>query len=73
MPPMKQRMRDSKRNSSKMFWFEAPTAFRTPISWLRSATETSMMFMTPMPPTMREMPATRERIPVMVLRSEPAG
>ena len=29
----------------------APSAFRTPISRVRSVTETSMMFMMPMPPT----------------------
>ncbi len=28
----------------------APTALRTPISFVRSVTETSMMFITPMPP-----------------------
>ena len=35
----------------------APSAFRSPISRIRSDTETSMMFITPMPPTSREMPA----------------
>ncbi len=29
----------------------APTAMRTPISFVRSVTDTSMMFITPMPPT----------------------
>ena len=29
----------------------APTALRTPISRVRSVTDTSMMFITPMPPT----------------------
>ena len=31
----------------------APSALRTPISRVRSVTETSMMFMTPTPPTTR--------------------
>ena len=35
----------------------APMAFRIPISLVRSVTVTSMMFMMPMPPTSREMPA----------------
>jgi hypothetical protein len=38
----------------------APTAIRIPISWVRSVTETSMMFMTPIPPTTREMTAIAE-------------
>ena len=32
----------------------APSALRTPISRVRSVTATSMMFMTPMPPTSSE-------------------
>ena len=35
----------------------APTAFRKPISRVRSVTDTSMMFMMPMPPTTSEMTA----------------
>ena len=31
----------------------APMALRTPISRVRSVTDTSMMFITPMPPTSR--------------------
>ena len=40
----------------------APSALRTPISRVRSVTDTSMMFMMPMPPTRRltaAMPASR--------------
>ena len=37
---------------------------RTPMSRVRSVTETSMMFMTPMPPTKRLTPATADRKPV---------
>ena len=36
----------------------APIAMRIPISRVRSVTETSMMFMMPIPPTSREMEAT---------------
>ena len=32
----------------------APTAWRSPISFVRSLTETSMMFMMPMPPTISD-------------------
>ena len=35
----------------------APMAFRMPISRVRSVTDTSMIFMIPMPPTSRDMPA----------------
>ena len=45
-------------------------ARRMPISRVRSVTETSMMFMMPMPPTTRLTPATAAsspvRVPVMV-------
>ena len=34
----------------------APSALRSPISWVRSVTETIMMAMTPMPPTRRATP-----------------
>ena len=36
----------------------APTALRIPISRVRSVTDTSMMFITPMPPTSSEIAAT---------------
>ena len=39
----------------------APTALRSPISRVRSVTETSMMFMMPIPPTSSEMPAIAPR------------
>ena len=42
----------------------APIAMRTPISRVRSATLTSMMFITPTPPTKSEMPATDNRSPL---------
>ena len=39
----------------------APIAMRTPISRVRSVTETSMMFMIPIPPTRSETPAIDQR------------
>ena len=44
----------------------APMALRMPISRVRSVTDTSMMFMMPMPPTSNEMPATAPRKREMV-------
>ena len=44
----------------------APSAFRIPISRVRSVTETSMMFITPTPATRREMPAMPPSIIDMV-------
>ena len=44
----------------------APTAIRTPISPVRSVTDTSMMFITPMPPTSSAMTAMDEISSVMV-------
>ena len=44
----------------RMSLWRAPTAMRMPISWVRSVTETSMMFITPMPPTTRAMAAMAE-------------
>src|SRR5205807_807803 len=50
-PPKPVRVMASIRNCQRMSLRRAPRAFRTPISRVRSVTETSMMFMTPMPPT----------------------
>ena len=44
----------------------APTAMRSPISRVRSVTETSMMFMMPMPPTIRLTSATPASSEVIV-------
>ena len=46
-----------------MFFLVAPMAFRMPISLVRSVTETSMIFITPTPPTIRptEETATMKR------------
>ena len=48
----------SNRNCRRISRCRAPTASRNPISRVRSVTETSMMFMIPMPPTASETPAT---------------
>ncbi len=48
---------DSMRNWRRMSLRRAPSALRTPISRVRSVTETSMMFMMTMPPTTSETPA----------------
>ena len=48
----------------------APSAFRIPISRVRSVTDTNMMFMMPMPPTSSEMPAMAVRTPTMTLIME---
>ena len=45
----------SARNWRTMSRRRAPMALRTPISRVRSVTDTSMMFITPMPPTSRPM------------------
>ena len=50
----------------------APNALRNPISRIRSVTDTSMMFMTPMPPTNSEMPATPPSRMVSVRSTEVA-
>ncbi len=51
----------------------APMALRMPISRVRSVTVTSMMFMTPMPPTSSEMAATAPSSTVKVLVDEVAA
>jgi hypothetical protein len=47
-------MIDSPRNWSWMAASVAPTATRTPISRVRSVTDTSITFMIPIPPTISE-------------------
>ena len=65
-PPPNERIADSIRNCSRMSEGVAPMALRMPISRVRSVTDTSMMFMMPMPPTSREMTATALRSEVIV-------
>jgi hypothetical protein len=55
-PPIAVTTIASDRNCERMSRCRAPVAIRTPISRVRSVTETSMMFMTPMPPTSSAMP-----------------
>ena len=54
-PPMELVMAASITNCCMMTPRFAPRALRMPISLVRSVTDTSMMFMTPIPPTRREM------------------
>ena len=56
MPPMELRTTASSRNCVRMCRLLAPTAMRMPISRVRSVTDTSMMFIMPMPPTSSEIP-----------------
>jgi hypothetical protein len=57
-PPSTDRKTASARNWARTSLRRAPTALRMPISRVRSVTLTSMMFMTPIPPTSSEMAAT---------------
>ena len=57
-PPTMLSITASTRNCSRMWRLLAPTAMRMPISRVRSVTETSRMFMMPMPPTSSEIEAT---------------
>ena len=61
IPPMKDRVADSMRNCVMTSLRRAPSALRTPISRVRSVTETSMMFMMTMPPTTSEMAASETK------------
>ena len=54
-PPVPVSVIASIRNCARISRRLAPTALRMPISRVRSVTETSMIFMTPMPPTSRPM------------------
>ena len=62
----------STRNWRRMTRGVAPSALRSPISRIRSVTDTSMMFMTPMPPTSSEIPATPPSRTVSVLSTDVA-
>ena len=70
VPPQADKMADSVRNWTITSRVVAPRALRMPISRVRSVTDTSMMFMMPMPPTTREMaaiPPTAAESPPMML------
>ena len=51
MPPTSASVIASMTNCDRMWLRRAPTALRSPISRVRSVTDTSMMFMMPIPPT----------------------
>src|SRR5216684_3379606 len=53
MPPKPVSVAASIRNCHMMSLRRAPIALRTPISRVRSVTDTSMMFITPIPPTIK--------------------
>ena len=55
IPPMLVSTEASVRNCARMLPFFAPIAYFSPISRVRTVTDTSMMFITPIPPTSREM------------------
>ena len=59
-------MSASMRNCMRMSVLVAPMALRIPISRVRSVTDTSMIFITPIPPTRSEMVATPARNIVIV-------
>ena len=61
-PPSIDSTTASTRNCSSTSLATAPMARRMPISRVRSVTDTSMMFMMPMPPTMRLIIATAATI-----------
>ena len=61
IPPSPVSITASRRNCVRMFLYVAPSAFLSPISFVRSVTETSIMFIMPIPPTMSEIAATAAR------------
>ena len=65
-PPIRQMNAASIRNCSRIVRRFAPMALRTPIYRVRSATETNMMFMMPMPPTNSASPVMKSPMPAMV-------
>ena len=56
-PPRNDIRTDSMRNCTRISLLVAPIALRRPISRVRSVTDTSMIFMMPMPPTKSEIAA----------------
>ena len=66
-PPRAEVVAASITNCRRMMPSLAPRALRIPISRVRSVTETSMMFIMPMPPTSREMPSMAARMAMTIL------
>ena len=58
-PPSAVTVTASIKNCVRMSFRRAPTAFRIPISFVRSVTDTSMMFITTIAPTISETPETK--------------
>ena len=58
--------RASIRNCIRISFLNAQRAFLMPISLVRSVTETSIIFITPMPPTISDIAATPQRNRVSV-------
>ena len=57
IPPMEVSTTASVKNWNRMAFFLAPMAFLRPISFVLSVTVTNIMFITPIPPTSKEIPA----------------
>ncbi len=66
IPPVTLSSTASARNCSSTCSRRAPIAMRRPISRVRSVTDTSRMFMMPMPPTTREIEATAANSSAMI-------
>ena len=58
IPPRSDIEADSTKNWKRIEPVLAPSAFLIPISLVRSVTDTSMIFITPIPPTKRDIAAT---------------
>ena len=65
---MKLMMVASVKNCIAISRLVAPSALRTPISRVRSVTDTSMMFITPMPPRKSVISATHPKKTVITLK-----
>ena len=66
-PPRAEVAAASMTNCSIIYRSLAPRDFRTPISRVRSVTDTSIIFIMPMPPTTREMAAIPASTPTKIL------
>jgi len=66
VPPVNVRIIDSIKNCVVIILFLAPSAFRSPISRVRSVTVTNMMFIMPIPPTRSDIAAMPDKRAVNV-------
>ena len=66
-PPNKQMNKASNKNWRMILPCVAPMALRTPISRVRSFTETNMIFIIPIPPTTRERTVINTPVPPMAI------